>query len=161
MGFPVRYPISMSKHNHSDNHSNPRVSTPIHGNQLRSMRSEHNHDLAAKWRWGKKSTKRFDLKWIGGREVGLRRSAVWVWGGWRHESEANPWLEAADGLVMSRFGGGDVEDESGRRRWIRELKRVTLREFAWESFERWWELQYWEREIGAEWLREREPFLLF
>ena len=88
------------------------------------------------------------------REMGLRRSAVWVWGGWRHESEANPWLEAADGLVMSRFGGGDVEDESGRRRWIRELKRVTLREFAWESFERWWELQHWERE------RERTIFII-
>jgi len=41
-----------------------------------------------------KKTKTTDLKWNGGREVGLRRSATWVWG----------WSAAWDGWWV-----GDVE----------------------------------------------------
>ena len=43
----------------SDNHSDPQASTPIHRKPLRSTRPEHNHDLATKLRWGKKSTNDF------------------------------------------------------------------------------------------------------
>ena len=74
----------------------------------------------------------------------------WVWGDRRRGFEANRRLGTTGGLVTSSFSGGDVEDESGRRQWMSELERVTMRDFAWESFERL------EESFQMEWLRERE-----
>ena len=73
-----------------------------------------------------KKTETTDLKWIDGREVGLRRSAACVWGRWRRGSEADWWLGTAGGLVTLSFGGGEVEDESSRQWWNREVR-------VWES----------------------------
>ena len=87
-----------------------------------------------------KKTETTDLKWISGREVGLRRLATWVWVRWQRRYEVDgsvglrlivglgwlvgQWCRAsvAATLRMSQAGG----DESETERW--EFERVSLRE---------------------------------
>ena len=125
------------------------ITTSIHEQALRSMENNFNP-------WGR-STTTTQLR-SGGE--GRRAPTIltwsglveekWVWGDRRRGFEANWRLGTTGGLVTSSFSGGDVENESGRRQWMSELERVTMRDFAWESFERL------EESFHMEWLRERE-----
>ena len=93
MGFPVRYPISTSKHNHNDNHFDPQASTTM-SKHSDPQNATSIHEAGAQPRptsevevreeehqpfWPKvDQRKRSGSEAIGG--IGLRWMAVWVWG---------------------------------------------------------------------------------